>query len=76
MKTKAEVEEGREKEERGEYRVGRAFVRFTPGGHQMSLKAGPRGCQSHQYQSTPYLHASCKETQCNRVSGSISNRCQ
>ena len=51
MKTKTEVEGGR----RGEYRVGRAFVNFTQGGgHQVSLKAGPRGSQS---QSELYLHA-------------------
>ena len=36
----------------------------------MSLKAGPRGSQSRQYQSEPYLHAGCKETQCECVSGS------
>ena len=59
--------------ERGEYRVGRACS-LHPGGHQVSLKAGPRGSQSRQYQFEPYLHAGCKETQCKRVSRSVSNR--
>ena len=47
----------------------------SPRHHQVSLKAGPRGSQSHQYQSELYLHAGCKETQCTckRVSGSVSS---
>ena len=45
----------------------------SPGGHQVSLKDGPRGSQSRQYQSELYLHAGCKETQCKHVSGSVSN---
>ena len=49
---------GEEKEVRTE--LGE-LLSALPRGPQVSLKAGPRGFQSRQCQSEPYLHAGCKE---------------
>ena len=54
----------------------KGFCPLHPGGHQVSLKAGDRGCQSRQYKSELYLHVGYKETQCKRGPGSVSNRRQ
>ena len=58
VKTKTGREGREEKEVRTE--LG-GLLSASPRGPQVSLKAGPRGFQSRQCQSEPYLHAGCKE---------------